>query len=72
MKKRGPNDFDCVAFKHAAQARIYEEIKDLSHEEEIAYFRRAAETGSLAGEWKRLFGERQPVSAKDQADTLAK
>jgi len=36
------NRFDCLAFKWDVQSRIYEEIKDLSPEEQIAYFRRRA------------------------------
>ncbi|NCO41645.1 MAG: hypothetical protein COZ06_00450 [Armatimonadetes bacterium CG_4_10_14_3_um_filter_66_18] len=34
--------FDCLAFKWDAQSRIYEDIKDLSPEEQCAYFRRKA------------------------------
>ena len=45
-------DFDCVEFKRRAQARIYERIKDLSPEEEIDYFRKAAEDGPLGESWK--------------------
>ena len=45
-------DFDCVEFKRRAQARIYKRIKDLSPEEEIDYFRKAAEEGPLAESWK--------------------
>ena len=33
--------FDCVKMKHEIQAKIYEEIKDMSPEEQIAYFNRA-------------------------------
>ena len=39
MKK----DFDCVEMKRKAQEEIYEEIKDLSLEEEIKYFNEAGE-----------------------------
>ncbi len=53
MKTTKPEkDFDCIEFKRQAQARIYERIKDLSPEEEIAYFRKAAEDGSLGESWK--------------------
>ncbi len=47
-------NFDCVEFKRQAQARIYERIKDLSPEEEVEYFRKAAEEGSLGDWWKAL------------------
>jgi len=33
--------FDCLKMKHDIQAKIYEEIKDLSSEERVAYFNRA-------------------------------
>jgi hypothetical protein len=33
--------FDCVKMKHEIQAKIYKEIKDMSQEEQIAYFNRA-------------------------------
>jgi hypothetical protein len=33
--------FDCLKMKHDIQAKIYEEIKDLSSEEMAAYFNRA-------------------------------
>jgi len=39
MKK----EFDCVEMKRKAQEEIYEEIKDLSLEEEIKYFNEAGE-----------------------------
>ena len=53
MKTTGAKkDFDCVEFKRQAQARIYERIKGLSPEEEIDYFRKAAEEGSLGESWK--------------------
>lgn len=49
---RAKKDFDCVEFKRQAQARIYQRIKDLSPEEEIDYFRKAAEQGPLGESWK--------------------
>jgi hypothetical protein len=55
MKRRRPTKrFDCIAFKRQAQMEIYEEIKGLSREEEIAYFRRQAATGPLGNFWKAL------------------
>jgi hypothetical protein len=35
--------FDCVEMKRKAQEKIYEDIKDLTLEEEIEYFRKGAE-----------------------------
>jgi hypothetical protein len=69
--------FDCIAFKREAQQRIYEEIKDFTVEEQIAYFRKAEETGPLA-EWCKSVRQAQALvqaessedSEEDQADWL--
>jgi hypothetical protein len=45
--------FDCVAFKRKVQAEIHEEIKGLSVQEQIEYFRRAAESGPLGKWWRK-------------------
>jgi hypothetical protein len=37
MKKKS---FDCVEMMHEASLRIYEETKDMSEEEELAYWER--------------------------------
>ncbi len=55
--------FDCVEFKRQAQARIYERIKDLSPEEEIEYFRKAAEEGPLSEWWNALKSRSQSGTA---------
>ena len=39
MKKK----FDCIAMKRASQEKIYAQTKDMTHEEEIAFFRKGAE-----------------------------
>lgn len=45
--------FDCIAFKRRVQKEIYEEIKGLSRQEQIAYFRRAALSDPLLSKfWK--------------------
>lgn len=55
MKRRKPGkEFDCIEFKRQAQAEIYEEIKGLSPEEEIEYFRRRVATGPFGRLWKAL------------------
>lgn len=51
--KNANKTFDCIAFKQAAQLQIYEEIKGLSREEEIAYFHNQAETGPFREWWLR-------------------
>jgi hypothetical protein len=54
MKKTdAEKKFDCVEFKRQAQARIYERIKNLTPDEEIEYFRKAAETGPFGDWWRR-------------------
>ncbi len=53
-RRRAAKGFDCIAFKRQAQAEIYEEIKGLSPEEEIAYFRRQAAAGPLGKLWKAI------------------
>ena len=57
------NKFDCIAYKRAAQLAIYEEIKGLSREEEMAYFRTRAETGPLGDWWRSIPAGRQPLKA---------
>ena len=54
--------FDCVACKRQAQARIYEVIRNLSPEEEIAYFRKAAEEGPLGEWWRSLTASRHSTA----------
>ena len=60
---RAPKAFDCVAFKRQAQARIYANTKGLGPDEEIAYFRRAADEGPL-GDWWRSLAPSDDESAK--------
>ncbi len=49
-------EFDCIEFKRRAQSRIYKRIKGLSPEEEIEYFRQAADEGPLGQWWKSIKG----------------
>lgn len=46
--------FDCLEFKDRIQGRICKEIRDPTHEEEIEYFERSAQTGPLAHWWKKV------------------
>ena len=48
MNQKPEKSFDCLAFKWKVEAEIYQEIKDLTAEQEIDYFRRHAETGPFA------------------------
>jgi len=47
-------EFDCIEFKHRAQSRIYERIKNPSPQEGIEYFRSAASEGPLRDWWKAI------------------
>ncbi|MCR4293158.1 MAG: hypothetical protein NUV76_09825 [Candidatus Kuenenia sp.] len=47
-------EFNCVDFKHETQMQIYREIKNLTAEEEIEYFRRRAESSVFGKWWKKL------------------
>jgi hypothetical protein len=48
-----PN-FDCLAFKWRVQEEIYEETKDMSPEEEIAYYQKAVQEGPFRDLWNSL------------------
>ena len=54
MKMTTKKTFDCVAFKRRAQAEIYEDIKNMSFDQEITYFSKRAQTGKLGHWWKKI------------------
>jgi hypothetical protein len=69
MKRRKPGkSFDCVEFKRQAQAEIYQEIKGLTPEEEIEYFRRQVAAGPFAKLWKSL-QDRAPAGDGDESSS---
>ena len=43
--------FDCLKMKEELQAKVYEDIKDMSAAEELAYFNKKAQNSPL---WRRL------------------
>lgn len=47
MNKKKVKTFDCLEFKYKAQERIYNEIKNLSPDEEKAYFNSKVKEGSF-------------------------
>ena len=49
-----PKTFDCLEFKRKAQAEIYGEIKDLTPQQQIDYFKNRAKSGVLGELWKNL------------------
>ena len=48
------SSYDCVAAKREAQARIYEDIKGRSREEQAAYYRQQSASGDLGASWQRV------------------
>jgi hypothetical protein len=59
--KNKTKTFDCVEMKRRGSQRIYETIKDMTIEQEIAYWRERSrrfreELGSLATEFDRHIG----------------
>ncbi len=46
--------FDAVLAKRKAQAAIYAETKDLTHQQEIEYLNRKVETGPFADWWRKV------------------
>jgi hypothetical protein len=46
--------FDCVQFKHKAQAEIYEDIKGLTPGQQIEYFDRKADQGPMGKWWRQV------------------
>jgi hypothetical protein len=47
-------DFDCIAFKRAAQEKIYEQIQGMTPAEEMAWFRRKVEIGPYGELWRHI------------------
>lgn len=45
--------FDCIAMKRDAQARIYDQIKGMSVEEQIDYFQKAVRSSRFRDWWKQ-------------------
>ncbi len=69
MKRRKREaGFDCIAFKRKVQAETHEEIKGLSPEEEIEYFRRRAADGPL-GKWWKALERRAGTAAGEEASS---
>ncbi len=46
--------FDCLEFKQQVQEKIYEDIKNLSHAEQIAYFQDRIEKSNLRDWWQSI------------------
>lgn len=63
MKPETIPGFDCLEHKWKVQAEIYEEIKNLTPDEEIEYFRRKVENGPFAELWRNLrqYSDKAPI-----------
>ena len=55
-KNRAEREFDCIAFKRQAQKKVFGETKNLTLRDQVAYFRKRANSGPLGKWWKRLPG----------------
>jgi hypothetical protein len=65
MKRRKTEkNFDRIEFKRKVQAEIDAEIKGLSPEAEIEYFRRRAATGPL-GKWRKALQRHSETASRD-------
>ena len=51
--------FDSLAYKRRVQSEVYEDVKEMSFEEERAYFQQRAERGPLGQWWKRIQAARR-------------
>ena len=47
-----PKEFDSIRIKRDAQEKIYEAIKEMTPEEEIAYFRKSIKGSKFSKLWK--------------------
>jgi hypothetical protein len=54
--------FSCLDYKWHVQREVYEETKGLTPEQELRYFREAAEEGPLGTWWKALQQRRRPAT----------
>ena len=53
MTSQVKKEFDCLEMKRDAQARIFEEIQDMSAQEQIEYFRHAIHSSRFREWWER-------------------
>jgi hypothetical protein len=61
-KTKSEKTFDCIQYKRQVQSEIYEQVRGMSREQEIAYFQQQADSGALGPWWKR-------IKARGQAET---
>jgi hypothetical protein len=63
---RTEKPFDGLESKDRAQEEIYQEIRGLTHQEQIEYYERSTRTGPLAHWWEkvRLASAKRPLPAR--------
>jgi len=54
VRANSPKRFDCVEFKRSAQEGIAADVKGMSPEEELKYFRTSVKKGPLGRWWRSL------------------
>ena len=62
--KQHPEKIDCIEMKDRIQSEIYEQIKDLTPEEEIEFFRKGASQGPLGDFYRSLLGAPSKTRSK--------
>lgn len=53
MNQQSKKEFDCIAVKREVQDRIYEETKNLTHQQQIEYFRNAVQKSRFREWWEQ-------------------
>lgn len=61
-KSRAIKGFDCVKFKHDAQAKIMRDTKNMTSKQRVEYIHAQANSGEL-GKWWRGLGKRAAKAA---------
>ncbi len=54
MATQKKKEFDCIQIKCDAQVKIYQAIKQMTPQEEIAYFRQSIEQSKFSAWWKSV------------------
>ena len=54
MPTHQKKEFDCIQVKRDAQTKIYHAIKQMTPEEEIAYFRESVDQSKFSKWWKSV------------------
>lgn len=52
MNQSNKKEFDCIAMKREAQDHIYDQIKNMTHEQQIEYFHKAVKSSRFRKWWE--------------------